>query len=336
MGDSTHPSKETMSTHPASCDRPFVHLVEVTDSDYRRFLGENGGVFIAGTWIRLHRGTVKAILLRHPYPFRLQNTTVWSFPQRGQWATHRGDYRGNWSPHLPRNIVLRYSQPGDTILDQMCGSGTTLVECKLLERNAIGIDINLDAIMLARNRLDFDLPRLGSMSTFRMPYIKTFVGDARHLWTEDHKSIGDEAIDLIAFHPPYFDVIQYSRDQVRGDLSRVSDFREFLEAMRQVATECMRVLRTGRFCAVLAGDIRRGGHLVPLAYRVMQTFLEVGFVLKEDAVKLQWNVGRTSNYLTMPADQRKFLLIMHEHLFIFRKPLPGESTSRLTESMKWW
>jgi len=37
----------------------------------------------------------------------------------------------------------------------MMGSGTTLVECKLLGRRAVGVDINPDAVMMARNRLDF-------------------------------------------------------------------------------------------------------------------------------------------------------------------------------------
>ena len=31
-----------------------------------------------------------------------------------------------------------------------------------------------------------------------------------------------------------------------------------------------------------------------------------------------------------------FLLIMHEHLFIFRKPSAGERTSQLKESTRWW
>lgn len=33
-------------------------------------------------------------------------------------------------------------------------SGTTLVEAKLLGRNAIGVDINLDAVMVAGDRLN--------------------------------------------------------------------------------------------------------------------------------------------------------------------------------------
>ena len=82
------------------------------------------------------------IINLHPNNFRLELTSVWSFPNRGDWATHSGKYRGNWSPFVPRNLILRYSKPRDWILDQFVGSGTTLVEAKLLNRNAIGIDIN--------------------------------------------------------------------------------------------------------------------------------------------------------------------------------------------------
>ena len=74
----------------------------------------------------------KAIKRFAPKDFKLEYLNVWSFPHRGNYATHRGNYRGNWPPQLVRNLLLRYSKPNDTILDQMCGSGTTLVECKLL------------------------------------------------------------------------------------------------------------------------------------------------------------------------------------------------------------
>lgn len=63
-----------------------------------------------------------------PNNFQLETTTVWSFPDRGNWATHSGKYRGNWSPYVPRNLILRYSKPGEWVLDQFMGSGTTLVE----------------------------------------------------------------------------------------------------------------------------------------------------------------------------------------------------------------
>ena len=103
-------------------------------------------------------------------------------PSDGDYATHKGDYRGNWPPQLVRNLLLRYSEPGDTILDQMVGSGTTLVECKLLHRNAIGVDINLQSIMLTHDRLDFKLPVTLNQFGSPEPKIKTYVGEAITEW----------------------------------------------------------------------------------------------------------------------------------------------------------
>ena len=88
-----------------------------------------------------------------PHPPR--NHHHLSLPGRGDWATHIGNYRGNWSPYIPRNLILRYTAPGELVLDQMMGSGTTLVECRLLGRRGVGMDINPDAVIVARNRLDF-------------------------------------------------------------------------------------------------------------------------------------------------------------------------------------
>ena len=74
----------------------------------------------------------KKIVKWEPENFELEMTTHWSFPKRGDWATHDAKWRGNWSPYIPRNILLRYSQEGDWVLDQFAGGGTTLVEAKLV------------------------------------------------------------------------------------------------------------------------------------------------------------------------------------------------------------
>ena len=137
-------------------------MQEITDSDFRRYLKEHNEVTfhdrIGSKEIKIKQGEKKAIKRFGPKEFKLEYFNVWSFPNRGDWATHKGNYRGNWPPQLVRNVLLRYSKAGDTILDQMVGSGTTLVECKLLGRNAIGVDINPESIMLTRDRLDFTPP----------------------------------------------------------------------------------------------------------------------------------------------------------------------------------
>jgi len=124
-----------------------------------------------------------------------------------------GNYRGNWAPYIPRNLILKYTQKGDWNLDQMMGGGTTLVEAKLLERNAIGIDIDLDAVMLARDRLNFSYNLL--FPEYKEPIIKTYWGDARNL-----DKIDTDSIDLIATHPPYANIISYTKKKkITDDLS---------------------------------------------------------------------------------------------------------------------
>ena len=59
-------------------------------------------------------------------------------------------YPAMFIPQVARRILETYSSEGDTICDIFCGSGTALVESKLLGRNAYGIDLNPLAILLAR------------------------------------------------------------------------------------------------------------------------------------------------------------------------------------------
>jgi len=235
---------------------------------------------------------------------QVQTTTVWTFPERGKWATHSAKYRGNWAPQIPRNIIQLYSQEGDIVLDPMVGSGTTMIEAKLLGRKGIAYDIHLEVVKLAKQNCIFDIEKKGYE-----PQVEQ--GDARSL-----KNIKDGSIDLIATHPPYLNIIKYGATTVEGDLSASSSLDKFCVQMTEVAQECFRVLKAGKYCAILIGDTRRRRHFVPLAYSVMQVFLKAGFILKEDIIKLQHNCSTTRYW---GAQKRDFQLIMHEHLFVFRK-----------------
>ena len=62
-------------------------------------------------------------------------------------------YLGGYPPRVPRRIVERWVGPRATVLDPFCGSGTTLVEAKLLGRPSIGIDLNPLAVALSRAKL---------------------------------------------------------------------------------------------------------------------------------------------------------------------------------------
>ena len=310
----------------------LIPMREITQEDYERYVRDHQELVfrdrVGRRKIIIKIGEKHRIRDYGPKGFELEGTTIWSYPRRGAWATHKGDYRGNWPPQMARNIILRYSKPGEWVLDQMVGSGTTLIECKLLGRNGIGVDVNPACIYLTRDRLNFSFRSLDP--SFPETVQRTYVGDARNL-----NEIEDASIDLIATHPPYASIIPYSKERVSGDLSYVHSVDEYVEEIRKVAEESFRVLKPGRYCAILVGDTRRNKHYVPIAFRVMQAFLDVGFILKEDVIKHQWRCKATPFWLKRSIEYN-FLLIMHEHLFVFRKPGEGERLERFKESMKWW
>ena len=136
-------------------------------------------------------------------------------------------------------------------------------------------------------------------------------GDARNL-----NFLKDDSIDLICTHPPYANIINYSED-TPGDLSLLN-VKDFLEQMKPVASECYRVLKPGKFCAVLMGDTRQKGHMIPMSFDVMRIFEDAGFKLKELIIKEQHNCKATGYWKTSSV-KYNFLLIAHEYLFVFRK-----------------
>jgi DNA modification methylase len=300
---------------------------EVSVDEYLDFVSRNRSVTIEDQVIPLEPIEVRRL---EPLPDELTDvsTTVWSFPERGSWATHRGDYRGNWAPQIPRALILKYTEPGDTVLDPMVGSGTTCIEAVLLGRNCIAVDINYNAVILTHHRLYYLVKALregrasgilnyvgnGAVSNAVNAWYRVYHGDARNL-----DKIPNNSIDLVATHPPYFNIIRYGERGVEGDLSRAGSLEEYLAMMRQVAKEIYRVLKPGGVLGILVGDTRVKKHYVPISHYVLLILLDVGFILKEEVIKVQHKMKTTREVWARLKD-RDFLLIYHEKLFILEKP----------------
>ena len=324
---------------PRSAGTSIPGMRRVGFDEYLAFLEKHGVVEVEDGRVRLEPIEVRRL---QPDPGELADvaTTVWSFPRRGSWATHRGDYRGNWPPQMARALILMYTEPGDTVLDPMVGSGTTCIEAKLLGRNCIGVDINYNAVMLTLHRLYWlekhleklaasggDLSRwlqgriivggndsvsVGEMLKARM---EVYHGDARNL-----DKIQDNSIDLVATHPPYYNIIRYSSgSRTPGDLSSAGSLEEYLEMIYQVAREAYRVLKPGKHMGILVGDTRIHKHYVPITHYVLEVLLKAGFILREEVVKIQHKM-KTTREKWARLKGRDFLLIYHEKLFILRKP----------------
>lgn len=179
-----------------------------------------------------------------------------------------------------------------------------LVEAKLLNRNIIGVDVNDAALKRCHEKVNFEHEGANGR-------VDIHKGDARNL-----DFISDNSIDLICTHPPYADIIQYSED-ILEDLSLLK-VKDFLEEMKTVAAESYRVLKQGKYCAVLMGDKRQKGHMIPMSFGVMRIYEDAGFKLKELIIIEQHNCKATGYWKTNSV-KYNFLLIAHEYLFVFKK-----------------
>lgn len=241
-----------------------------------------------------------------PENFEQECSTVWSFPRRWNRSTHNSKYRWNWSPDVVRNLILRYSKEWDLLLDPMIWWWTTAIESKLLNRNLICYDINPEAIKLTKEAINFE-----SENSAKIEILKRNA-------TLKNTKLKDESIDFVLMHPPYVDIIKYSDWKIKNDLSNIHDIEKFCNEIKKIAKESFRILKKWKYCAVLIWDTRRNKIYQPLAYQVMEKFLKVWFVLKEDIIKVQHNCKATWFRVKKSKDYN-FLLIMHEHLFVFKK-----------------
>ena len=202
---------------------------------------------------------------------------------------------------MPRNLILRYSKPGDWILDQFLGSGTTLVEAKILNRNAVGVDINPQSISLSEINLNFECKSQSKILV-------------RHGDATDLSFIKDNKIDFICTHPPYANIIKYSTN-IEGDISLL-DEKGFFDSIKKVAKESYRVLIKCKCVAGMIGDKRYRGNVVTLGFNLMECFLEAGFKSKEIIIKEQHNCKSTDKWADV---EKKFLILAHEYIFVFYK-----------------
>lgn len=79
---------------------------------------------------------------------------VWEIPYLNPKAKERTGYPTQKPVLLLNQIISIITDEGDLVLDPFCGSGTTCVSAKSLKRSYIGIDISIDAVELAKSRLE--------------------------------------------------------------------------------------------------------------------------------------------------------------------------------------
>lgn len=223
-------------------------------------------------------------------PLRIQTTTLWDYPSQNYGRDKKqGDsgYIGATPSYILWNLLMRYTNKGDLVVDPMCGSGTTIDVCIDTERRFLGYDIN--------------------------PVRKDiFRADARKLPLENEKA------DFVFIDPPYGDNVKYSDDEkCIGRLSAAEP--AYFKEMEKVIKEIQRILKPEKYMALYICDFyNKKKGFVPVGHRIYSMLLDVFTPVDIISVVRHNKTLKMGNY-HKAAEEGNFFLRNFNYLFIMQK-----------------
>jgi len=259
---------------------------------------------------------------------------------------------GKMLPAIAAHAITDYTEPGDLVLDPMCGIGTTLVEAVHAGRDAVGVEYEPPWAQLARRNLHH------ARSQGATGHGTVHHGDARRvgelLEPELHGRIA-----LILTSPPYGASLhgqvtarpgtgiakrdyRYSRDP--ANLAHVGLHR-LLDAMVDILTGCQPFLKPGGIVAMTVRPYWERGVLVDLPGRLTTAVSDrTGLTLLDRNIALlaalreQRLVTRASFFQLAHIRKARTAgiprhLVAHEDLLVFRNPAPA-SVAGAAHSMR--
>jgi len=234
----------------------------------------------------------------------LEATTLWDFPRQSYGKTPKGNnkYAGVTPALLIWNLVWRYTEPGDLVVDPMCGSGTTIDVCKEEGRRVIGYDI----------------------SSVRPDIIQN---DARKI------PLPKNNVDLIFVDSPYGDNIRYNENP--DSIGKISSEAEvFYDELEKVMKECYRILKPGKVLGWLIGDQWVKKKFTPVGFNIHQRLSKYFETVDIITVARRGQSSHTGLWYNR-ARRFNFFLRGFKYLFIMRKPVPEKVKSKKPRKVKW-
>ena len=198
---------------------------------------------------------------------------------------------------LAREFIEFFTRRGETVLDPMVGTGSTLLACLECGRHGIGLELNRVYADLARQRVDEAL-RQNPAPDLRLEVHQT---DAARV-----AELALPACDYVLTSPPYWDMLRargaatqqrrraaddldvtYSEDP--ADLGNVPEYDVFLDRLVDVYARLQIVLRAGAYLTIIVKNVKKGGRIYPLAWDLARRLSDI-YTLKDEKVWCQDNI----------------------------------------------
>lgn len=245
--------------------------------------------------------------------------SLWLLGARDKTGVHTGELHGNFIPQIPHQAMLRYTKQGEIVLDTFSGSGTTLIECRILGRHGIGIELLPESAKKSQLLIN-QQSNPYNVITEVIEGNSTQPGTTEKVKAVLQAKYKKDSVQLIIMHPPYHDIIKFSNNP--DDLCNTPNLEEFLNKFSAVVRNSAVLLDKKRFLVLVIGDKYRKSEWIPLGFYTMQKVLENGFALKSIVIKNM--VGNRAKRNAENLWRRRalgggFYIFKHEYVMFFQK-----------------
>ena len=199
---------------------------------------------------------------------------------------------------LAQEFIEFFTKKGQTVLDPMVGTGSTLVACLRSGRSGIGIELNPKYAKIAQQIMEAEVAALGR-KVARL-HVEVIAADAAHIAEHVHGPV-----DYVITSPPYWDMLrargaatQKKRRTTPGldvfysddprDLGNVDDYEDFLARLCAIYESLHPLLKPKGYMTIIVKNVKKGGRVYPLAWDLAQRLRET-YILKDERIWAQDN-----------------------------------------------
>ena len=199
---------------------------------------------------------------------------------------------------MAQDFIEFFTRRGQTVLDPMAGTGSTLIAALRAGRNSYGIELNPKYAEIAEQIIKDERKALGSS----IENLKSEIVNGDALKAAKFKI---PTIDYVLTSPPYWDMLHakgaetqkkrrtssdmdvfYSEDP--QDVGNIHDYEKFLEQLVAIYTGLKPVLRERAYITIIVKNVKKGGKIYPLAWDLARELSKV-YTLKDEKLWLQDN-----------------------------------------------
>jgi len=199
---------------------------------------------------------------------------------------------------MAQEFIEFFTKEGETVLDPMAGTGSTLIAALRSGRNSYGIELNLKYAEIAKQIIEDERSSLGA--SIENLESKIVNGDAAQITNYQLP-----LTDYVLTSPPYWDMLRakgaetqkkrrssteldvhYSDDP--NDMGNIADYEEFLEKLVNIYRGLKPLLREKAYLTIIVKNVKKGGKIYPLAWDIAR---ELGktYTLKDEKIWVQDN-----------------------------------------------